>query len=42
MVAEHVVAPIHGTKSTMEKDNDTRGIPFWDGAEDTFDTIEVE
>ena len=30
---------IHGN---MEKDQDTRGIPSWDGAEDTFDTFEVE
>ena len=26
----------------MEKEGDTRGIPSWDGAEDTFDTFEVE
>ena len=30
---------IHGT---METDHDTRGIPSWDGAEDTFGTFEVE
>ena len=34
-----VFDPIHGT---MEKDNGTKGIPSWDGAEDTFDTFEVE
>ena len=26
----------------MEKDTDSRGIPSWGGAEDTFDTFEVE
>ena len=24
------------------KDNDTRGVPSWDGSEDTFDVFEVE
>ena len=42
MVAEHVVAPIHGIKTTMGKESDTRGIPSWDGTEDTFDTFEAE
>ena len=26
----------------MDKDNDQKGIPSWDGTEDTFDTFEVE
>ena len=41
MVAEQR-APIHGISNIMERDTDTRGIASWDGAEDTFDTFEVE
>ena len=40
MVAEQR-APIHGRDNRMKNYIDFRGIPSWDGAEDTLDTFEV-
>ena len=42
MVAGACGAPIHGVTETRETYDDIRGIPSWDGAEETFGTFAVE